>query len=171
MIKLYTDNLVLEELNHDDAPFILQLVNTEGWLKFIGDKNIHTIQAAKSYLDTGPLNSYIQNDFGLMAVRDKTTGETLGMCGMLKRSYLDSLDLGFAFLPEHTNKGYAYKACVSILEDAQNRLNISKIYAITSIDNVFSIKLLKKLGFEHSDIITEPSTKELLQVFTLYLSK
>jgi RimJ/RimL family protein N-acetyltransferase len=41
-----TERLLLRPFNTDDAPFILELVNSPGWLQFIGDRNIHSIEDA-----------------------------------------------------------------------------------------------------------------------------
>ena len=65
---LKTDRLQLRELTHEDAPFIMELVNTPGWLKYIGDRNIKTIEQAINYLDNGPIKSYQENSFGLWMV-------------------------------------------------------------------------------------------------------
>ncbi len=168
MNPLITERLLINQLNNSDAAFIQELLNTEEWIKYIGDRNVHNKQAAISYLEHGPLKSYEENSFGLMAVRDPNSLVPMGMCGLLKRAYLDSVDLGFAFLPEFTKKGYAFESAESMLKDARERLQLEKIYAITSIDNVQSIKLLNKLGFKHIDIITEPHTHELLQLFEVH---
>ena len=41
-ITYSTERLSLERLSDNDADFILELVNTAGWLKFIGDRNVKT---------------------------------------------------------------------------------------------------------------------------------
>ena len=56
-ILLYTSRLLLRELNENDAPFILELLNTEGWLRYIGDRHIHTIADAVKYIHNGPVSS------------------------------------------------------------------------------------------------------------------
>jgi hypothetical protein len=41
----------LRELTKTDAPFIFELLNTEGWLRYIGDRNISHYNASKSGID------------------------------------------------------------------------------------------------------------------------
>jgi hypothetical protein len=43
----------------------LELLNSPGWIEFIGDRNIKTDEQARTYLENGPLKSYEQNGFGL----------------------------------------------------------------------------------------------------------
>jgi [ribosomal protein S5]-alanine N-acetyltransferase len=45
-----TNRLVLKSLKLDDFSFIKNLVNTEGWIKFIGDRNIKTNDDAENYI-------------------------------------------------------------------------------------------------------------------------
>ena len=50
---LETERLVLRQFTMDDATFIIELVNTPGWIEFIGDRNIKTTEQAKNYLQNG----------------------------------------------------------------------------------------------------------------------
>ena len=45
-----TNRLILSKITADDAPFILELMNTPGWLKYIGDRNINTVEEARDYI-------------------------------------------------------------------------------------------------------------------------
>ena len=67
--------------------------------------------------------------------------------GLVKRVYLDDVDIGFAFFPEYGGKGYAFEVADATLQYAHKELGIKRIAAITTRDNLSSIKLLKKLGF------------------------
>jgi RimJ/RimL family protein N-acetyltransferase len=68
------------------------------------------------------------------------------MCGLLKRDSLDNPDIGFAFLPQYTEQGYALEIAAATLEHARSFLHIEKISAITDPANERSIRLLQKLG-------------------------
>jgi len=150
---LETKRLVLREFTLDDAPLILKLVNTPTWLKFIGDRNIHTIEDAKNYLISGPMDSYKKNGFGLSAVllKDNTL---IGMCGLVKRDTLDDIDIGFALLPEYFGKGYAYEIAAATMHHAKSVLKIDRVVAITDVNNASSINLLEKIGLRFEKKIT-----------------
>src|SRR5687768_16703613 len=68
---LETSRLRLRLLTYDDAAFIVRLMNTPGWLAFIGDRDVRSEEAARSYLRNGPLKSYRDNGFGLYLVETK----------------------------------------------------------------------------------------------------
>ena len=142
-----TKRLVLSQLTLRDAPFILELVNDPSWIRFIGDKNVRTLKAAKEYIKNGPQKSYAQLGFGLYAVKLKRSGKAISMCGLLRRDTLDDADIGFALLPKYTGKGYAFESAEAVLKHAHAVLSTKRILAITSIGNSSSVKLLERLGF------------------------
>ena len=146
MSHLETERLALRELTLDDAPFILRLLNDPAWLQFIGDRNVHTLDAARSYLTSGPLAMYRERGFGLWLVELKPDATPVGICGLLKRETLPDVDLGFAFLPEFRGRGYGYEAAAATLAHGRNAIGLNRIVAVTASDNTRSIALLEKLG-------------------------
>jgi len=145
---LETERLVLREFSIDDADFILNLLNTPGWLKYIGDKNVRTLEDAVNYLENGPIKSYKENGFGLWMILLKNKSTPIGMCGLINRESLEDIDIGFALLPEYSNSGYGYEIARATMVYANNTLGIKKVVAITNSNNIRSIKLLNKLGLQ-----------------------
>lgn len=164
-LPLETDRLIIREISIDDAPFIFSLVNTPGWLKFIGSRNVNTINDAEDYIKNKIINSYEKNGYGFYLVMLRTGKIPIGICGFAKRDYLDSPDLGFAFLPEYEGFGYAYEAALVCMNYAVNVLNFKIITAITVRSNVRSIKLLEKLNMKYNKTISAPNDKEELLLF------
>jgi RimJ/RimL family protein N-acetyltransferase len=163
---LETERLVLRPFTHDDARFIVTLVNTPGWIEFIGDRNIKTQEQAITYLENGPLKSYELHGFGLSMVELKDRGTPIGMCGLLKRETLDYPDIGFAFLPEYTGKGYALEIAKSTLTFANEQLNIHPILAIVMPTNTRSIQLLEKVGMKFMKAFKSSENAEELMLFS-----
>lgn len=141
-----TERLSLRELRPDDASFILALVNDADWLRYIGDRGVHTLDDALAYIVHGPVASYARNGFGLYGVELRGSGETIGMCGLIKRDTLDHVDIGFAFLPQHRGRGYAGEAAAATLAFGHDTLGLDRIVAIVSPGNVPSRRLLELLG-------------------------
>ena len=152
---LETERLTLREFNLNDAEFILTLLNTPSWLEFIGDKNVHSLEDAKMYLEEGPTKSYDKNGFGLWLVSLKEDDSSIGMCGLISRPTLNDIDIGFAFLPDYSGMGYGFEAASATMEYGKNRLGLDKVVAITDPSNVASIKLLNKLGFHLEKTLEE----------------
>jgi len=153
MIVLETERLFLRGLKPEDAQFILALLNEPSFLRFIGDKKVRTIQDAEQYIQNGPVASYERHGFGLCLVELKDTHTPIGICGLLKRDELPDPDIGFAFLPDFWNKGFAFESAAAVMNDARERLNLNRVLAITNQDNEPSIKLLQKLGLQIERVI------------------
>ena len=166
---LRTERLIIRKLTFDDSLFIVQLLNSPGWLKYIGDRGVKTEEDAKLYLQNGPLLSYEKYGFGLYLVMLLETGDPIGMCGILKRENLEHPDLGFAFLPEFTGKGYAYEAANAVIQFAGQRLEIKTLLAITLPENLNSIKLLEKVGMKFDGEVKSPDGKDSLNLYNLEL--
>ncbi len=162
---LETARLILRQFELTDAKFIVELVNTPGWLEFIGDRNIRTDEAAIHYLQNGPMKSYEENGFGLSMVELKD-GTPIGMCGILRRDTLESPDIGFSFLPAFMGKGYAFEIADATLNYAKTKLNVGPILAITLPTNIKSIRLLEKIGLKFKKTVYAPDKDEELMLFS-----
>lgn len=141
--KIITERLLLNILTEGNHGFIRELVNTEGWLQFIGDRNIHSEDAAIAYINK--ING--TPDFYYWVVRLKDTHLPVGIITFIKREYLPHFDIGFAFLPEYNGKGYAYEAANKVLSYVRLQRQYQTVLATTLPRNVRSIKLLVNLGF------------------------
>lgn len=148
-----TNRLTLLQLTPDDATFILELVNDPAWLRFIGDRGVRTLEDARAYILKGPVASYERHGFGLYLVKRKEDGALIGICGLLKRDTLPDVDVGFAFLPQFTRQGYGFEAAAATLTYGHRVLGLQRIVAVTSPDNVASIRLLERLGFRFEKMI------------------
>lgn len=164
-----TDRLTIRRLTLADDAFILELVNDPAWLRFIGDRHVHSLDEARTYLQNGPLAMYDRSGFGLYAVTLKGHASPIGMCGLIKREGLDDVDLGFAYLPQYRAQGYAYEAAAAVLAYGRREFGLKRIVAITSLDNERSIQLLEKLGFVFEKIIRLANDGEDLKLFAVEL--
>lgn len=162
---LETERLRLREFTLDDTDFIIELLNSEGWIKFIGDRNVKTEEQARTYLIDGPMKSYSINGFGLSMVESKEDGTPMGMCGIIKRENLVHPDIGLAFLPEFNGKGYAFEIAAATLQYAKNTLGLSNVSAITLADNERSIRLLERIGLTFIQPFRFPGSNEELLLY------
>lgn len=142
--SIETERLFTKPLTLKYASFITELLNTEGWLRFIGEKNVKDEPAAAAYIQKimdNPTCHY-------WVVHEKLSNNPIGIITLIQRDFLDNVDFGFAFLPQFFNKGYAYESSKAVLDS----LLASKLYAfvlaIVLPENLSSIKLIEKLNFK-----------------------
>lgn len=156
-----TDRLLITPLSHRDNSFIIELVNTPGWLKYIGNKDVYTTIEAQTYIQSILDNPQCQ----YWVVNRKEDHKAIGLISLIKRDYLDHYDIGFAFLPTCIGLGYAYEATHYIIEKVRKDEKYKTLYAIALPDNKSSIKLLTRLGFTFSETIKSP--EEVLDLFKM----
>jgi [ribosomal protein S5]-alanine N-acetyltransferase len=167
---LETERLILRELALGDAPFILSLLNTPTWKKYIGDRGVNNLADAEKYITNGPLTSYALNNFGLWLVVEKNNLAPIGMCGILKRDALPQPDIGFAFMPESSGLGFGKEIVTACLHYCINTLKLPELLAITTQDNFISQWLLLSVGFAPAGQLEDSAGGPPLRLFRKDLS-
>jgi RimJ/RimL family protein N-acetyltransferase len=137
-----TSRLQMDILASSDQSFILELLNTEGFIKFIGDRQVRSSSDADVYVKKIMGDPHIT----YWIVRLKEATQAMGIVSLIKRDYLPHHDIGFAFLPRFEKKGYALEAATAVLAKFLDAYPESKILANPFPENVQSIQLLTRLG-------------------------
>lgn len=166
-ISFETERLILRPTSEEDAEFMLELLNTPKWHKYIGDRNVRSIEAAKKYIADRITPQMERLGYGNYTVIRKSDGVKMGCCGLYDREGLEGIDIGFGFLPEYEGKGYAFEGSDKIKQLAFEQFGINSISAITAKENTGSQKLLTKLGLEFIKTITLPDDEEELMYYEL----
>lgn len=166
-----TERLYMRHFVIDDAAMMLALLNDPGWLRFIGERGVNTLQQARSYLENGALENYRRLGFGFYCVELKRDQTPIGMCGMTKRDYLDAPDLGFALFADYAGHGYAKEAAAAVLHYAKQTLRLKRVLATTRLDNAASIKVLVAIGMQLEQVIFHPDGDRELNLFAIDLTR
>ena len=148
-----TKRLILREITVEDAEFVLRLVNEPSFVANIGDKGLRDIDDVRRFILEDYWTNQERSGYGMFMVELKDGGEPIGLCGLLYRKFLDVTDIGFAFLSEYWNRGFAYEAAEAILNYGRFTLGVQKIVGLTAENNLNSINLLKKLGMDFEKIV------------------
>jgi len=165
MIVLQTPRLNLRKMNLDDASFVKQLLNSEKWVKYIGDFGVRSMDDARRYLNQRVLPKYEALGFGFYLIQRKHDGVKMGNCGLTYRDGLEHADIGFSLLQEYEGQGYALEAATAVLDYGFAVHKLTYIEAIVAPGNKRSQHLLIKLGMEFKRMIFLPDDKEELLLF------
>ena len=165
---LESKRLIQRKLTKSDASYILSLMNDPDYHRFIGDRGLRSVADAENYLEEKYIQNYRTSGFAFYLVLLKETNEPIGICGLIKRDSLETIDLGFAFSNKHRKKGYAIESCYEWLQEAK-KLGFNHVLAIASKDNVNCIRLLKKLNFFYERDFQLPGEIEILDQYRVNL--
>jgi RimJ/RimL family protein N-acetyltransferase len=148
-----TPRLRLRLLTQQDTSFILELLTDPAFRANVGDRGVHDLPSAARYIEEGPGASYAQFGFCMYAIEHKGSEVPLGLCGLLRRDSHPDVELGFAMLPVGRGQGYALEAARAAVTLGLERFGLTRIVAITALDNTRSIRILEQLGFRFERMV------------------
>ena len=114
-------------------------------MRYTGDKPFKTIEEAEEFIQTYP--NYRRDGYGRWTVIEKATDKVIGWCG-LKNHPGEYVDLGYRFLQEFWNQGYATEAALACIAYGFDVLKLDKIVGRTAALNDASIRVLEKIGMQ-----------------------
>ncbi|MCU4163771.1 GNAT family N-acetyltransferase [Carboxylicivirga caseinilyticus] len=162
-----TERLILRPISENDSELILELYNTPKFIKYIGDRNVRTVEDAKQYIREKMIPQLQRLGYSNYVLIRKEDNQKIGTCGLFDREGLEGIDIGFAFLPEYEKMGFAFEASAKLKEVAFNEFDIKTISAITAKDNFSSQKLIEKLGLRLIGTTKLPNDDEELLVYKI----
>lgn len=156
------DQVSLRPIVPDDAQSYLSLVTDPLWTRFIGETSLRTTAHAEAFITSKIQGHYKDFGYGLWAVIEREQGSWAGVCGSLRRDWLEHPDLGFALLPDFRRRGFARSACELTLQWMRQNTDHRTLQAILTPDNEQSKSLLQVLGFLIVGDVTSPSSAQEL---------
>lgn len=160
--QLHTQRLIIRPVTIEDAPFILELMNTPKWIQNIGERNVHTVKDAENYIIDKAFPQFETHGYGNNTIIRKDDNVKLGTCGLYHREDREDPDIGFAFLPAYEGKGYAFEAANQIMIATKEDYGLKELSGYTLESNFASRKLLERLGFNLKGIGNLPNNDEEL---------
>ncbi|SHL93172.1 Protein N-acetyltransferase, RimJ/RimL family [Chryseobacterium contaminans] len=153
-MKIETQRLILRKIEEEDAERMFLMDSDPEVMKYLGTP-VKSIEESKEIIKMIQ-KQYEENGVGRLAVIEKESGLFIGWCGLklLKEpvnGHVETLDLGYRFIPEFWGKGYAWEAANATLDYGFNELNAHTIFAFADVGNTGSNYILTKLGFENTE--------------------
>jgi len=166
-ISFQSERLIISPTLEKDAELIYQLMNTPKFIKYVGDRQLYSVEDAEKYIQDKMLPQLHSLGYSNYSLINKKNGAKIGICGLYDREGIDGIDIGFGILPEYEGLGYAFESSSRIIKAAFDKLEITKIKAITNKHNISSQRLLIKLGFKLKGIIMLPNENDELLLYNI----
>ena len=151
---LTTDRLRLRQFRADDAESMHDcFASPEAmryWNQPVYMKRIETERAVRNFIDCTP--SY----YRFWAVADAETDCCLGLV-----NYHDGhirskrVSIGYIIKPAHQRKGFGLEAVSAMLDLCFGELGLHRVQAFIHPDNVASIALVEKIGFQREGLLRD----------------
>lgn len=152
-MRIETDRLILRQLEDNDCERMFLMDSDPEVMKYLGTP-VASIQESKEMIKMIQ-KQYEENGVGRLAVIEKESGLMIGWSGLKLltqpiNNHVNTLDLGYRFIPEFWGKGYAMETAIAVLHYGFHELNADAIYAYADSGNTGSNYILGKLGFERT---------------------
>ncbi|MEV5375940.1 GNAT family N-acetyltransferase [Streptomyces nondiastaticus] len=154
-----TERLRLRPLTETD-------VNVDWWVRLHADEEVKRFvggytreQAAARLRDIQ--QQWTQRGHGLCAVELRSTGETIGRCGLHWWEDFGETEIGWTFARAHWGQGYATEAAQAVLAWGFGSLELTQITAMIHHGNTASSAVARRLGFtplREDSVLNRPCT-------------
>lgn len=169
--ELYTERLHLRKFNLDDAKHF------SGLLK---DREVASTTLMLPFPCTqqeaiGIITEYLEEQNRQKSIRwamtMKDTGTFIGGLRLVPNTHFNSAELGFWIGKEFWKRRFTYEAARAVIKFGFDEMKINRIDAHAMTENISSINLLQKLGFQQEGLHPQLVMKwgEYKDVFTFGL--
>ncbi len=140
---IQTGRLTLRGINETDAPEIVKWRSAPEVYRYF--KNPHQISLEEhiSWYNSSYLMNENRSDW--MCI-EKISGKKAGVFGLTRTD--SEAEVNYLLAPDARHKGYASEAIRALLQYAHNEWNVRRISAEIHKENLPSLALVKRLGFE-----------------------
>jgi len=142
-----TERLYLREFQYNDKIELMKVLSDPESMQFY--PHPFSEKEVEDWIKWN-IENYKKYRHGLWAVILKQGDTFIGDCGITMQNICDEIlpEIGFHIIKEYCNKGYATEAAAACKEYAFNVLRYSKVFSYTTIQNIPSQKVAKKIGMQ-----------------------
>jgi [ribosomal protein S5]-alanine N-acetyltransferase len=157
-----TSRLILREYTLDDFEHLYSVCSDPELMQYCGDGNVLNAELTKKWIEVS-INNYKTKGVGNSAIIDKISGEYIGYVGIVASEMLPGeMELIYVLKKKYWGHGIAAEASRSLLDYCFANTNYQTIYATIAAENLNSVKVIEKLGFEFIEKMTEDDGHESL---------
>lgn len=168
---LTTERLILRRLVEHDAPRIHQLRSDPEVNRYLGRPSSTGIDDAMAFIKKIDHNIALQNSL-YWVLNFKGSDNLIGTICLWNFDHEhDTAELGYELMPQHQGKGLMTEAVNTVITYAIAELRARGIIACLSADNLPSVTLLKKMGFEIDDALMADASIQTEGLIAFRLSK
>jgi RimJ/RimL family protein N-acetyltransferase len=150
--SLTTDRLMLRQWHNDDREAFAAMSAHEDTARWLG--GALSRKEADAFIDRYAVLLALRG-FGMWAVEETQTKQLVGSVGLSgvrsAFAFAPALEVAWRLDPKFRGAGYATEAAAAALQYAHGQLNVERVAAFTSIGNVASQNVMKRLGMLHDE--------------------
>jgi len=154
--EINTKMLKLREIRQEDSESIYKLLSNLEVIKYDTFEPFTNIKQAEDMINWFS-EAFKRKQAIFWGISLKNNSEIIGFCKCEIEIPKVRADFGYDLNPKYWNKGIMTEALSAIMKFTFSTLDINRIEASVSTENIASIKVLEKLGFIKEGILRERS--------------
>ncbi len=154
--EINTERLNLREIKQEDRESIYKILSDFEVIKYDTFELFTNIKQAEDMINWFN-EAFKQKQAIFWGISLKNSPEIIGFCKCEIEIPKVRADFGYDLNSKYWNKGIITEALSAIMNFTFNELDVNRIEATVSTENIASIKVLKKLGFTQEGILRERS--------------
>ncbi|SOY28727.1 Acetyltransferase (GNAT) family protein [Acetatifactor muris] len=149
---LETASCLVRETTPEDVDVFYRIYSNPAITRYM-ETLYPEVEQEKQYVREYIEKVYTFYGFGVWTVVERESGAVIGRAGISYREGFEEPELGFIIGVPWQGKGYAYEVCEAILGYASAALGFTRIQALVETENLPSLRLCRKLGFDYDSKI------------------
>ncbi|MCR8641284.1 GNAT family N-acetyltransferase [Paenibacillus sp. N1-5-1-14] len=154
-ITMETHNLMIRPLRETDSEAMFDYFSKPEVMQYFGNDPHATIEDTRKVLHT---MMHGENDgrarWGIVRKGDDAEDTVIGTIGYHLHNLVHKrCEIGYELHPDFWGHGYMSEAVRAIIQFGFTELGLERIAAVVYLDNVGSIRVLEKQGFEKEGIL------------------
>jgi [ribosomal protein S5]-alanine N-acetyltransferase len=153
--QLETENLILRQIQLSDAEAVFKIFSDASVTRY-HDLDTATRLEQAQFLINRRADLFKSGQRIRWGIARKVDNIIIGSCGYncwIKSS--SRAEIGYELAKVHWRKGFMTEALRAIIDFGFQAMRLNRIEAMVMLENIASIKLLEKLGFEEEGILRE----------------
>ena len=157
-IYIETERLLLRSWKHEDREPFAELNGNRNVMKYFPA----TLSVDESSAFVDRINTeFEETGFGLYAVELKESGEFIGYVGFHRFTFdapfSPGWEIGWRISDRFWHKGYATESAKACLDYASERHFCGRLYSFTSVQNIPSENVMKRIGMRYQGKFMHPA--------------
>lgn len=150
-----TERLILRRYTHEDIEAAYQMNLDPEVSRYTGDGGVHNREEIRRMITEHVMGDYETHGFGRFAVIYKPDNVYIGFSGLKFLEDYQEVDLGYRFVRKYWGKGIATESGLASIAYGFETLKLDHIIGLVYPENVASVRVLEKLGFEWEKAVVE----------------
>jgi len=152
---LKTERLLIRCLRIEDAAALLEILSDHETVRYWGRPAMSRLEEAEAYTQEN-LDWMAQGHCLYWGLEEAGSGKMIGTCALLRMDLSNRrAEVGYLLHRSYWRKGIMTEALKRVIQYAFEELRLHRLEADTDPENLSSIQLLERFGFQHEGLFRD----------------